>query len=722
MLKGDFTQRPTLAHAPGEFNRMDNRQKLAPTDIPTRPDTFESNWPISPMGDQPTAIKKLVDGMNSGVAEQILLGVTGSGKTFSVANVIAQTQRPALVMAHNKTLAAQLFQEFKELFPNNAVEYFISYYDYYQPEAYVPSTDTFIDKVSTINEDIDKMRHSATRALFERRDVIIVASVSCIFGLGDPTAYLNAMVLLEKSQKVARDDLLRKLIAVQYERNDISLERGKFRVRGDIVEIVPSHERDRAIRVQFWGTEIEKITIIDALRGNVLEEVKRIAVYPSRHYVTNRDTMDDMIAEIARDLDIQLQFFKSQGKLVEAGRLEQRVLHDIDMFREVGYCQGVENYSRYLDGRLPGQAPSTLLDYFPSDYLLILDESHVTMPQIGGMYRGDRARKETLVNFGFRLPAALDNRPLNFEEFQTRMGQTIYVSATPGKFELARCPNDIAEQLIRPTGLIDPIVEVRKATHQIDDLLDEIRAVVKRKARVLITTLTKKMAEEITNYYADLGIKVRYLHSDIESIERIEILRDLRRGIFDVLVGINLLREGLDLPEVELVAILDADKEGFLRSRTSLIQTTGRAARNSNGRVIMYADRLTDSMREAINETDRRREKQVIYNEENGITPTTISKKIPEQMKKIYNLDFGDETETKMEAALAALPDRTMITNPNKLEKEIKRLTKDMQKAAQKLEFEKAATLRDQIDVLKDIVLTLQVSRFPEPREVVGGN
>jgi len=666
-----------------------------------RAERFEKVWSYQPQGDQPEAISKLVTGVESGVSEQVLLGVTGSGKTFTMANVIAETNRPALIIAHNKTLAAQLFQEMKELFPNNAVEFFISYYDYYQPEAYVPSTDTFIDKVSAINSDIDKMRHSATRTLLERRDVIIVSSVSCIYGLGSPQAYLKAMVMIERGERVGRDEFLRRLLNIQYQRNDISLERGKFRVRGDTVDIVPSHEKDRAIRVQFSGARIERISLIDALRGQTLEETKRIAIYPTSHHVADRERMDDVIGEIARELHLRLEELKTEGKLVEAQRLEQRVLHDIDMFREVGYCQGVENYSRYMDGRPPGAPPATLLDYFPRDYLLFVDESHVTLSQIGGMYRGDRARKEMLVNFGFRLPSALDNRPLNFEEFQVRMGQAVYVSATPGPYELSRGKGEVVEQIIRPTGLIDPVVEIKPATHQIDDLLSEIRKVVARRARVLVTTLTKKMSEEITTYFTDLGIKVKYLHSDIDSLERVEILRDLRLGIFDVLVGINLLREGLDLPEVELVAILDADKEGFLRSRTSLIQTIGRAARNSNGRVIMYADKITDSIREAMQETDRRRAIQVEYNLENGITPTTINKKIPEHMLKLYNLDFGEEQGEKMLSLLDAIGDEKLLRSPARVEKEIARLQKEMTKASQKLEFEAAGELRDKMNLLK---------------------
>ncbi len=680
------------------------------SDSSERPDQFEKTWELEPMGDQPQAIESLVEGVEAGVSEQILLGVTGSGKTFTIANVIYETQRPALILAPNKTLAAQLFQEFKALFPNNAVEYFISYYDYYQPEAYVPSTDTFIDKVATINEDIDKMRHAATRSLLEREDVIIVSSVSCIYGLGDPEAYLKAMVLVEEGDRIGRDELLSRLIAIQYTRNDVSLERGKFRVRGDVVEIIPSHEREKALRISFFGKKIEKLQIIDALRGTVIERVKRCAVYPASHHVTDREELEGIIERISLDLIDRCEWFKMNGFIAEAQRLEQRVLHDLEMMREVGYCQGVENYSRYLDGRQPGEPPATLLDYFPQDYLLIVDESHVTMPQIGGMYRGDRARKEVLVEHGFRLPAALDNRPLNFDEFMARMGQTIYVSATPGKFELERCSYQSVQQIIRPTGLLDPIVEVRPAQHQVDDLLGEIQKTVQNKGRVLITTLTKKMAEDLTNYYKDIGLRIRYLHSDIDSIERVEILRDLRIGLFDVLVGINLLREGLDLPEVQLVGILDADKEGFLRSRTSLIQTVGRAARNAQGRVILYADKTTDSIAAALTETDRRREIQRKYNEDNGIVPQTIIKKIPEQLRKIYNLDTTpdeNDLELKIERALTGIDDRTVLTNPRKLDKEVKRLTKQMQKASQQLEFEEAAALRDQINLLKEVALQL---------------
>ncbi len=662
---------------------------------------FTTKWDLEPMGDQPQAIEKLMEGLNNGLSEQVLLGVTGSGKTFTMANIIAKTNRPALIIAHNKTLAAQLYQEFKTLFPNNAVEYFVSYYDFYQPEAYVPSTDTFIDKSSVINEEIDKMRHSATRTLFERRDTIIVSSVSCIYGLGAPDEYMRARILLQKGQKFARDDFIRQLISINYTRNDISLERGKFRVRGDLIEVVPAYEKERALRIQFWGDEIEKIFHIDALKGNVIESVNNVGVYPATHYVLDGAKIDSIIEQITHDLKDELDKFKSQGMLLEAQRLEQRTLHDIEMMRELGYCQGVENYSRYLDGRKPGEPAATLLDYFPEDYLLFIDESHVTVSQIGGMYRGDRSRKETLVKYGFRLASALDNRPLNFEEFKLRMGQTIYVSATPGTYELKQTNGEFVEQVIRPTGLVDPVIEIKKATGQIDDLVIEIQAIVKKKARVLVTTLTKKMSEEITSFMSDLKIKVKYLHSEINSMERVEILRDLRLGVFDVLVGINLLREGLDLPEVELVAILDADKEGFLRSRTSLIQTVGRAARNVNGRVILYADKITQSISACIEETNRRREKQIEYNTLNNITPQTIIKKIPENLKKLFNLDYADEFYEELEEVIADAGDNELFKNPKKFEKHLNKLTKEMQKAAQKMEFEVAANIRDKIKSLK---------------------
>lgn len=662
---------------------------------------FTTTWELEPLGDQPQAIEKIINGLNNGLSEQILLGVTGSGKTFTIANVIAKTNRPALIIAPNKTLAAQLYQEFKTLFPNNCVEYFISYYDFYQPEAYVPSTDTFIDKSSVINDDIDKMRHSATRTLFERRDTIIISSVSCIYGLGAPEDYLDSSILLKVGEKFARDDFIRQLISINYARNDISLERGKFRVRGDLIEVVPAYEKERALRIQFFGDSIEKIYHIDALKGNVIESLSRVGVYPATHYVLDGSKIDIIIEQITQDLLEELKIFKNNGMLLEAQRLEQRTLHDIEMIKELGYCQGVENYSRYLDGRKPGQPPSTLLDYFPKDYLLIIDESHVTVPQIGGMYRGDRARKETLVKYGFRLSSALDNRPLNFDEFKLRMGQTIYVSATPGNYELTQTHSDFIEQIIRPTGLLDPQIEIKKATGQIDSLVEEIYKTLENKSRILVTTLTKKMSEELTSYLSDLKIKVKYLHSEIDSIQRVEILRNLRLGVFDVLVGINLLREGLDLPEVELVAILDADKEGFLRSKTSLIQTVGRAARNAKGRVILYADNITQSIQACIEETNRRREKQIAYNNQNNVTPQTILKKIPENLKKLFNLDYGDEYYEELEENLHDDGDIELFKNPKKFEKNITKLTKEMQKYAQKMEFEQAAQLRDKINSLR---------------------
>jgi excinuclease ABC subunit B len=670
-----------------------------------RPEGFVSDWELQPMGDQPAAIDRLLKGLTNGVTEQTLLGVTGSGKTFTMANVIAKANRPALVFAHNKTLAAQLFHEFRELFPQNAVEYFISYYDYYQPEAYIPSTDTFIDKVSAINEDIDKMRHRATRSLLERRDVIVVASVSCIYGLGSPKKYLDGLVPIEVGQVRSRDSFIRELIHIQYTRNDVALDRGRFRVRGNVVDLVPAYEKDVAVRIEFLGSRIDRISHIDALTGKQIEILDQTMIYPGSHYVTSREEIDTLVRDINRDLTARLDEFQRAGRLIEAQRLEMRTLNDIDMIREIGYCQGIENYSRYLDGRDPGDPPHTLLDYFPNDYLLFIDESHVTVPQIGGMYRGDRMRKQTLVDFGFRLPSALDNRPLNFEEFCERMGQTIYVSATPGAWERERCGSEIAEQVIRPTGLVDPEIIVKPATGQMDDLLTEISSAVAAGARVLVTTLTKRMAEDVTLYYKDRGISIRYLHSEIDSLQRTEILRDLRRGVFDVLIGINLLREGLDLPEVALVAILDADKEGFLRSRTSLIQTVGRAARNANGRVIMYADKITDSMRGCIEETERRRSKQIAFNKSQGIQPQTIVKKVPEKILKIYNLDSPQETLQTIEEALADKALAKLLKNPAQIEKRIQALTKDMQKLAQALDFESAAARRDEIRRLKNLLL-----------------
>src|SRR5512136_1022259 len=583
---------------------------------------------FEPRGDQPQAIEQLSEAILKGVPHQVLLGVTGSGKTFTMANVIERVQKPTLVISHNKTLAAQLYGEFKDLFPENAVEYFVSYYDYYQPEAYIPSTDTYIEKDTQINEDIDKMRHSATRSLLERNDVIIVASVSCIYGLGSPEAYHGMLLYLEKGMTLSREEILSKLVEIQYERDDIDFHRGTFRVRGDVIEVFPAHEESKAIRIELLGDEVDALSEIDPLRGKVLQPLDKLPIYPGSHYVTPPDRMQTAIQNIRQELKERVGWFRSQNRLLEAQRLEQRTNFDLEMLEELGYCQGIENYSRHLTGRRPAEPPPTLLDYYPKDFLLFIDESHVTIPQLVGMYRSDRSRKETLTEYGFRLPSALDNRPLMFEEFQERVRQVIYVSATPADFELKKSQSRVVEQIIRPTGLSDPSITVKPAKSHVDDLLGEIRKRVKKKERVLVPTLTKRMAEDLTEYYADLGIQVKYLHSDIDTLDRVEILRDLRLGKFDVLIGINLLREGLDLPEVSLVAILDADKEGFLRSTKSLIQTMGRAARNVDGKVIMYADKVTDSMSNAISETNRRRQIQAEYNEEHNITPKTIIKSI----------------------------------------------------------------------------------------------
>lgn len=636
-----------------------------------------------PTGDQPQAIEKLVDGINKGYKEQTLLGVTGSGKTFTMANIIAKLNRPTLVLAHNKTLAGQLCAEFKEFFPENSVEYFVSYYDYYQPEAYIATTDTYIEKDSSINDEIDKLRHSATSALSERRDVIIVASVSCIYSLGDPIDYKSMVISLRTGMEKSRDDLIAKLVEIQYERNDINFIRNKFRVRGDIVEIFPVYSNDTAIRVEFFGDEIDRISEINALTGAVKNVVSHIAIYPASHYVVSPEKMEEALQKINNEMELQVAEFEKQGKLIEAQRIRQRTEYDMEMLRETGFCKGIENYSAIMSGRKPGEPPFTLLDYFPDDYVLFVDESHVTLPQVRGMYGGDRSRKESLINFGFRLPSAYDNRPLTFEEFYGKTHQKIFVSATPGPFEAEKSVQ-VAEQVIRPTGLLDPEISVRGTEGQIDDLISEINIRIEKKERVLVTTLTKKMAENLTDYLSQHGIKVRYMHYDIDTIERMELIRDLRLGEFDVLVGINLLREGLDIPEVSLIAILDADKEGFLRSETSLVQIIGRAARNANGQVIMYADTVTKSMERAIEETYRRREKQIAYNEEHNIVPQTITKDV----REILEISSRDKSGKK----------RMSREEKQKL---ILRLTEEMKAAAKILEFEHAAYLRDKIEKLK---------------------
>jgi len=688
---------------------------------------FNLTTSYSPSGDQLQAINELVDGVGRGDKHQVLLGVTGSGKTFTMANVIARTGRPSLVLAPNKTLAAQLYGEFKELFPENAVEYFVSYYDYYQPEAYLPNSDTFIEKDSAINDEIDKLRHSATRSLLTRSDVIIVASVSCIYGIGSPEAYQAMHIFFHQGDEYGRDTLLKELVEIQYERNDTDFHRGTFRVRGDVVEIFPAYDSDRALRIEFFGDNVDAISQIDPLRGTVLQKLSKAAIFPASHYVSSKENLEKAIEQIRLDLEERIRYFKSAGKLLEAQRIEQRTYYDIEMMEEMGFCQGIENYSRYLDGRKPGEAPFTLIDYFPDNFLLFIDESHITNSQVGGMYRGDRSRKETLVEYGFRLPAALDNRPLNFQEFESRINQVVHLSATPADYELQQTGGVFVEQVIRPTGLVDPLIEIRPATAlphpsplpqgegtnpalalrergaegqvrgvvgQVDDLLHEVRLTVAKGDRVLVTTLTKRMAEELTNYYQELGVRVRYLHSDIDTIERMQILRSLRLGEFDVLVGINLLREGLDLPEVSLVAILDADKEGFLRSTRSLIQTCGRAARNVSGRVLMYADTITRSMQACIDETERRRKKQLAYNQEHGITPETVKKGMRTILESISEKDYvtppivSDEQE-RYGIELKEIP------------KLIKKTRKEMLAAAKELDFEKATELRDKIRELE---------------------
>ncbi len=646
---------------------------------------------FQPQGDQPRAIDELVEGLDAGRRHQVLLGVTGSGKTFTMANVISRINRPTLVIAPNKTLAAQLYNEFRLLLPDNAVRYFISYYDYYQPEAYVPSTDTYIAKDASINDEIDKLRHAATMALLERRDVVIVASVSCIYGLGSPEAYFDLMVYLEEGMRIDRDRMLRKLVDIQYERVDYDFHRGTFRVRGDTVEVFPAYEDKSALRIEFFDDVVESLVEVDPMRGKVRRRVDKATIYPASHYVTTADRMKAAVAAIREELRERLAELKRDNKLLEAQRLRQRTLYDLELLEEMGYCPGLENYSRHLTGRRPGEPPPTLLNYFPEDFVLFVDESHVTVPQIGGMYRGDRSRKETLVEFGFRLPSALDNRPLNFEEFEEAISQTVYVSATPADYELMRSGNVRVEQLIRPTGLTDPEIQVRPAGTQVDDLLEEIRQRTAANARVLVTTLTKRMAEDLTDYYQDLDVKVRYLHSDIDAIERVEIIRDLRKGVFDVLVGINLLREGLDLPEVSLVAILDADKEGFLRSERSLIQTIGRAARNVDGTVILYADVMTDSMKLAIGETERRRGVQQAFNEEHGIVPRSVVKQIDEPLIQAYDADY-------VEVPLVADDGPP----PSEIPRMVEKLRKEMKQASDRLEFEKAAEVRDRIRELQE--------------------
>ena len=682
----------------GHSQSADNSQLLAHKSSPQGGHAFKLKAPYKPTGDQPQAIAELVKGFKEGNQCQTLLGVTGSGKTFTMANVIQQLQKPTLVIAHNKTLAAQLYGEFKEMFPDNAVEYFVYYYDYYQPEAYVPSSDTYIAKDSSVNEEIDKLRLSATAALIERRDVIVIASVSCIYGLGEPENFEQMMVSLRPGMEKDRDEVLRQLIDIQYDRNDMDFKRGTFRVRGDTVEVVPADRGDTAIRVEFFGDEIDRISEIDMLTGEIKNTLNHIAIFPASHYVVPKERMERAIKNIEIELEEQVKYFKAEGKLLEAQRIAERTNFDIEMMRETGFCSGIENYSRHLAGLAPGQPPNTLMDYFPDDFIIMIDESHKTVPQIGGMYHGDQSRKHTLVEYGFRLPSALDNRPLSFEEFESKIDQVMFVSATPGKYEeeheLLR-----AEQVIRPTGLLDPEVEVRPVEGQIDDLIGEVNKEIANKHKILITTLTKRMAEDLTDYMRELGIRVRYLHSDIDTLERTEIVRDMRLDVFDVLVGINLLREGLDIPEITLVAILDADKEGFLRSETSLIQTIGRAARNAEGHVIMYADTITDSMRAALDETQRRREVQMAYNKEHGITPKTIQKAVRDLIsvsKKVA------ASELQMEKDPESMSEK-------ELEKLIKELEKQMKKAAADLNFEAAAELRDKLIELKKTLQEIKI-------------
>ncbi|MCS7279052.1 MAG: excinuclease ABC subunit UvrB [Thermodesulfobacteriaceae bacterium] len=658
---------------------------------------FKLKAEIEPRGDQPKAISELVEGVKRGLKHQVLLGVTGSGKTFTMANVIAQVKKPTLVIAPNKTLAAQLYNEFKKLFPENAVEYFVSYYDYYQPEAYVPLTDTYIEKDASINDFIDRLRHSATAAVLSRRDVIVVASVSCIYGLGSPQEYFQKHLYLAQGAKIKRDELLRALVKMHYERTEIDFTRATFRVRGDLIEIFPSNEEKRALRISLWGDEIEEIKVIDPFRGKVLGKIREVVIFPATHYVTSEDHLLRAIQEIKMELQERVEYFKSQGLYLYAERLEKRTLYDLELLEEIGYCKGIENYSRYLDRRRPGEPPYTLLDYFPEDFLLFIDESHITIPQLKGMYRGDRSRKETLVEYGFRLPSALDNRPLFFEEFEERVNQVIYVSATPGEYEIEKAEGRIVEQIIRPTGLLDPKIEIKSSENQVEDLFFEIKKRAEKKERVLVCTLTKRMAEELTDYYKELGLKACYMHSDLKTLERARIIRDLRRGIYEVLIGINLLREGLDLPEVSLIAILDADKEGFLRSERSLIQMIGRAARNINGTAIMYAQSLTPALKKAIEETERRRKIQEEYNELHGITPQSIVKSLEDPLMKMVEADFVD-LEKVIEIS-------EVFESLEALRLEIERVEKEMREAAKRYEFEKAAILRDRLFSLKQLAL-----------------
>ncbi len=678
---------------------------------------FKLNAPYQPTGDQPEAIEKLVAGVRAGMRHQVLLGATGTGKTFAMANVIQQLQMPALVLAHNKTLAAQLYAEFKEFFPQNAVEYFVSYYDYYQPEAYVPRHDLYIEKETEINEEIDRLRLAATTALMSRRDVIIVASVSCIYGLGSPEAYGRVVIQLDEGNIYRRNALLRQLIESQYQRNDLELRAGTFRVRGDVLEVFPAYEDRKAYRISFFGDEIEKITALNPLTGEVFEHPRHVDIYPAKHYITMDERMKAAIADIEKELEERIEFFKSQGKLLEAQRIEQRTRYDLEMLREVGYCSGIENYSRHLDQRPAGSPPWTLIDYLPSDYLLFIDESHMTIPQLRGMYNGDRSRKTILVEYGFRLPSALDNRPLKFEEFEQHMGFTIYTSATPGPYELARA-DQVVEQIIRPTGLVDPEIEVRPTQGQIDNLIGEIHQRVERGERVLVTTLTKRMAEDLADYLMEMGIKVHYLHSEVDTLERVGILRDLRLGVFDVVVGINLLREGLDLPEVSLVAILDADKEGFLRSETALIQTIGRAARHVRGHVLMYADKVTEAMRKAIDETNRRRAKQIAYNQKHGIEPVSIVKEVHDLTERLGITRAVTEGPAEYQA------DRRHGKLPrHELQRLISELEKQMKEAARNLEFERAAVLRDQIFELRSVLAEeTNLSPWQKARILAGEN